>query len=82
MGVAGLLTTHTEDGTLSGCQKVHGARLKRIIRVEHLLCHVETVVVVDGSAVGWSLCHWWWRGESAALSQVGNDGSLQCCPVH
>jgi len=38
------LTTHTEDGTLSWCQKVHGAGLKRIVQVEHMLCHVKTVV--------------------------------------
>ena len=49
------LTTHTEDGTLPGSQEVHWARLKRIVGVEHLLRHVETVVGRDRCGVGWSL---------------------------
>ena len=46
------LATHTEDSTLSGCQEVHGARLKRIVQVKHLLRHVETVVDRDRCGVG------------------------------
>ena len=50
------LTTHTKNGTLLGCQEVHGAGLERVVRIEHLVHHVETVVGMDGSAVRWSLC--------------------------
>ena len=49
------LTTYTKDSTLSGCQEVHGAGLKRIVWVKHLLRHVETVVGRDRCGVGWSL---------------------------
>ena len=47
------LTTHTEDGTLPGSQKVHWAGLERVVGVEYLLGHVETVVGMNGSVVGW-----------------------------
>ena len=43
------LTKHTEDGTLPGSQKVHWAGLERVVGVEHMLSHVETVVGMDGS---------------------------------
>ena len=56
------LAAHSKDCTLPGCKKVHGAGLKGVVWVEHLLCHVETVVGRDGSGVGWSAgCWWWWR---------------------
>ena len=49
------LATHTEDGALSWCQEIHGARLLRIVGYKHLLCHVKTVVGMDRSAIGRSL---------------------------
>ena len=50
------LTTHTEDGALSGCHGVHEARLLWIISVKkNLLCHVKTVVGRDRCGVCWSL---------------------------
>ena len=41
------LATHTEDGALSWCQEIHGARLLRIVGYRHL----KTVVGMDRSAV-------------------------------
>ena len=38
------LATHTEDCSLLGNQEVHWAGLERVVGVEHLLCHVKTVV--------------------------------------
>ena len=67
------LTTHTEDGALPGCHEVHGAGLLRIVRMEHLLCHVETVVGMDGSGVGWSLCCRKWRREGAVCGEMTDN---------
>ena len=67
------LTTHTEDGTLPGSQKVQWAGLERVVGVEYLLGHVETVVGMDGSVIGWPLCcRWWWR-EGVFCGKVGKD---------
>ena len=46
------LAAHSKDGTLPGGEKVHGAGLEGVVWVQHLLCHVETVVGTDRPAVG------------------------------
>ena len=67
------LTTHTKDCALTGYQEVHWAGLKRIVGVEHLLCHVKTVVGRDRCGVGWLLRCWWWWKEGVVCGEVGND---------
>ena len=49
------LATDSKDCALPGSQGVHWAGLKRIVRIEHLLCHIKTVVGRDGCGIGWLL---------------------------
>ena len=49
------LATDSEDCALPGSQEVLWAGLKRIVWIEHLLCHFKTVVGRDGCGIGWLL---------------------------
>ena len=52
---------HSRDGALPWGEEVHGTRLEGVVRVEHLLDHVERVVCHYFTRAWFCfLSRWWW----------------------
>ena len=63
------LAAYSKYCTLAGCEEIHGSGLEGVVRIEHLLCHIKTVVGRNRCSVGWYLCCWGWRRKCTVWVQ-------------